>query len=330
VEAPPGGVLLRGAGATFPSLLYKKWFAEYQRTHPGVAISYDAAGSGEGVSRFNGHGIKEADAVDFGASDAAMTDEQISRTARGALLLPVTAGAVAIAYNLPKFAGELKLSSDALAGIFLGRITNWNDAAIARTNPGASLPDLTIVTVARLDASGTTFAFSKHLDAISPEWSARYGAATLIDWPGDTMRVRGNENVAGRIEHSDGAIGYVGFEFANRLGLKMALVQNRDGNFVGPGAQGGFAALSAMDLPDNLRLFVANPAGRDAYPIVTLSWILLYKNYDDPRKASALRDLFSWCLNEGQNFAAGLGYVPLPPNISSKALAALGGNATSD
>ena len=328
--APAGGILLRGAGATFPSLLYKKWFAEYRAAHPDFAISYDAVGSGEGIRRFIGKGVKEDEQVDFGASDAAMSDEQMAQVAKGALLVPATAGSVVLAYNLPQFHGELKLSRAACAGIFLGHITSWNDPAIAATNPGARLPRLTIVTVARLDASGTTFAFTKHLDAISPEWRARYGAATLIDWPGNTMRARGNENVAGRIQHAEGSIGYVGYEFAHRLGLRMASLENRDGSFVQPGGQTGTAALATAQLPPNLRLFIADPAGREAYPIVTFSWILLYKNYDDPRKAKAVRDLFRWCLTDGQKFASDLGYVSLSPNVSSKALAVVNEVSPSD
>jgi phosphate transport system substrate-binding protein len=201
---------------------------------------------------------------------------------------------------------------------------------IAATNPGVNLPKLTIVTVARQDPSGTTFAFTKHLDAISSEWSSRYGAATLIDWPGNTMKALGNENVAGRIQHSEGSIGYIGYEFAHRLGLKMASLQNKEGNFMQPGDQAGMAALSAAELPPNLRLFIADPSGRDAYPIVTFSWILLHRSYDDPRKAKALRDLFHWCLSDGQKLAADLGYVPLSSNVSSKALAALGEVGPSD
>jgi len=323
VEAPAGGILLRGAGATFPSLLYKKMFAEYHAAHPDAAISYDAVGSGEGIRRFIGKGVKEEEKVDFGASDAAMTDEQIAQVARGALLVPDAAGSVVLAYNLPQFHGELKLSRAACAGIFLGHIKNWNDPAIAATNADATLPELTIVTVARLDASGTTFAFAKHLDAISPEWSSRYGAATLIDWPGNTMRARGNQNVAGRIQNSEGSIGYVGYEFAHRLGLRMASLENRDGNFVQPGDQAGMAALATAELPPNLRLFIADPAGHDAYPIVTFSWILLYKNYDEPHKAKAVRDLFRWCLTDGQKFASGLGYVPFSANVSAKAVEAV-------
>ncbi len=323
-KATPGGILLRGAGATYPAPLYKKWFAEYQAAHPDVAIAYDAVGSGEGVRRFIGKGVKGEEQVDFGASDAAMTDEQIAQVDKGVLLVPATAGSVVLAYNLPGFDGELKLSRAACAGIFLGRIKSWNDPAIAATNRGATLPKLTIVTVARQDPSGTTFAFTNHLDAISPEWSRRYGAATLIDWPGNTMRAGGNENVAGRIQHSEGSIGYVGYEFAHRLGLKMASLENKSGNFVQPGDQAGMAALAAAELPANLRLFIADPASRDAYPIVTFSWILLYRNYDDPRKAKAVLDLFRWCLNDGQKLSSDLGYLQLSSNVSSKSLAAVG------
>ena len=320
----PAGVLLRGAGATFPSLLYKKWFAEYHVAHPETAVVYDAVGSGEGVRRFIGKGVKDTEKVDFGASDAAMTDEQIAEVPSDAVLVPVTAGIVVLAYNLPNFQGELKLSRAACADIFLGRIKSWDDRVIAASNPGVKLPRLTIVTVARQDASGTTFAFTKHLDAISPDWSSRYGAATLIDWPGNTMRARGNENVAGLIQHSEGSIGYVGFEFAHQLGLKMASIQNKAGNFVQPGHRAGTAALGDANLPPNLRLFIADPGGADAYPIVTFSWILAYKRYDSEEKAKAMRDLLRWCLDEGQKFAPDLGYVPLSPNVSSKALAALG------
>jgi phosphate transport system substrate-binding protein len=330
VQPPPGGLLLRGAGATFPSLLYKKWFAEYKTAHPEVAVAYDAVGSGEGVRRFISKNVKEEERVDFGASDAAMTDEQMAQVSKGALLVPATAGSVVLAYNLPNFKSELKLSRDALAGIFLGKIKSWNDRAIAAANPGVTLPRLTIVAVARQEASGTTFAFTKHLDAISSEWSARYGAATLIDWPGNTMRALGNENVAGRIQHSEGSIGYVGYEFAHRLGLQMALLQNKEGHFVRPGDRTGMAALEAAELPANLRLFIADPSGTDAYPIVTFSWVLLYKNYDNPRKAAAIRDLFRWCLTDGQKFAAELGYVPLSSDASSKALAALSQAGPSD
>ena len=322
-KAPAGGVLLKGAGATFPSLLYQRWFTLYQDSHRGAAIAYDAVGSGEGIRRFTGTNVKPEEAVDFGASDAAMSDEQVAHVPAGVLLLPVTAGSVVLAYNLPGFNGDLRLSRKAVAGIFLGEIKSWNDRSIAAANPGTKLPRLTIATVVRLDGSGTTYAFTKHLDAISETWRSRYGAATLVNWPGNAMRAKGNEGVAGLIKHSDGSIGYVGYEFARKIGLPIATLENKDGNFVRPSAQSATAALASAELPDNLRVFVPDPSGRDSYPIVTMTWILLRKDYADAAKARAIRDLFEWCLRDGQKYAPELNYIPLPPEVIARALPAL-------
>lgn len=323
IEVPPGAVLLRGAGATFPSVLYKNWFSAYQKSHPQTVIAYDAVGSGEGVRRFVDVKVAKEEEVDFGASDAAMTDEQIARVSTGARLLPMTAGSIAIAYNLPNFAGELKLSRAALAGIFEGEIKTWDDSRIARTNPGVHLPKLTIVTVVRQDSSGTTFAFTKHLDAISESWRTHYGAVTLVNWPGNAMRAKGNEGVAGTIEHADGSIGYLGYEFARQLGLKMASIENKSGKFIAPSPESASAALANIQLPQNLRIFVPDPNGEDSYPIVTMSWILAYNTYSDPKKAALLKDLFAWCLSDGQREAQNLGYAPLPANVASKSLESL-------
>ena len=322
-KAPLGGVLLRGAGATFPSLLYNKWFQVYGKGRGDTVIAYDAVGSGEGIRRFMGKGVKEEELVDFGASDAAMKDEDMAQVRKGVILLPVTAGSVVLAYHIPDFEGDLKLSRQAYAGIFLGEITKWNDPRITQSNPGVTLPKISIATVVRQDSSGTTYAFTKHLDAISEKWRSLHGPATLVNWPGNAMRAKGNEGVAGRINQSVGAIGYVGYEFARKLGLKLAVLENREGRFVKPTGHASFAALSDARMPDNLRLFVPDPPGMDSYPIVTLSWILLYKNYEDPSKAKAIHDLFVWCLKDGQEFAPELGYVRLPPNISARALAVL-------
>jgi phosphate transport system substrate-binding protein len=316
-------VLLKGAGATFPSLLYQRWFTIYQGSHPQAAIAYDAVGSGEGIRRFTGTNVKPEEAVDFGASDAAMSDEQMARVPQGVLLLPVTAGSVVLAYNLPGLDGDLRLSRKAVAGIFLGEIRSWNDRLIAAANPGTKLPRLTIATVVRQDGSGTTYAFTKHLDAISETWRNRYGAATLVNWPGNAMRASGNEGVAGLIKHSDGSIGYVSYEFARKIGLRIATIENKDGNFVRPSAQTATAALASAELPDNLRVFVPDPSGRDSYPIVTMTWILLRKDYPDAAKARAIRDLFEWCLRDGQKYAPELNYIPLPAGVVAKALPAL-------
>jgi phosphate transport system substrate-binding protein len=322
-QVPPGGVLLQGAGATFPSLLYKQWFAAYQQAHPQTVITYDSVGSGEGIRRFLGRNVKDEDKVDFGASDAALQDNEIAQAPDGVVMVPMTAGGVALAYNLPDVAQELRLSRRAYAGIFLGEIKNWNDPLIAAANPGIKLPKLTIVTVVRQDASGTTFAFTKHLDAISEKWRSQYGPATLVNWPGNAMRAKGNEGVAGLLQQSVGGLAYVGSEFAHRYGLRAALLENKDGMFVKPNEESIRSALASAQMPENLRVYVPDPTGPEAYPIATFTWILLRQNYADPAKAEALRGLFAWSLGDGQHYASCLGYVPLPAAIVEKAQAAL-------
>jgi len=320
---PPGGVLLRGAGATFPSVLYEKWFSVYHAAHPNQVVAYEPVGSGEGVRRFVGQHVDAEERVDFGASDAAMRDDEIAAVRDGAILVPVTAGSVALAYNLPDLPTSLRLSRQAYVGIFTGEIRNWNDPRIAKTNPGVKLPNLTIATIVRQDGSGTTFAFTKHLDAISDSWRTRYGAATLVNWPGNSMRASGNEGVAARIKASLGSVGYVGYEFARRAGLSAALLENHAGQFVAPSEQSASEALAQAELPENLRLYVPDPPAVNAYPVVTLTWILLYRNYPDSPTSQALHELFRWCLTDGQRYASELGYVPLPPNIAQRSLTAL-------
>src|SRR5271165_2886216 len=319
---PAGSIVLKGAGATFPSLLYKRWFVAYHAIHPDTYVKYAAVGSGEGVHRFIGKDTPEEDLVDFGASDAAMTDAQIAATNNNTLMVPATAGCVVLAYNLPGFNVDLKLSRKAYAGIFLGEITNWNDPLIAKSNPGVKLPNLTIVTVVRQDGSGTTFAFTNNLAAINDRWRSLWGPATLVNWPGNAMRAKGNEGIAGLIQKSTGSIGYVGYEFAGRLGLDMAALENKEGNFAQPSEQRCAGSLAPVDLPQNLRAFVPDPSGADSYPIVTFSWVLLRKQYQ-VQTAASLRDLFQWCLQDGQPSASELGYVPLPPPVVEKALAAV-------
>ncbi|MGA2731917.1 MAG: phosphate ABC transporter substrate-binding protein PstS [Syntrophobacteraceae bacterium] len=323
LKAPPGAILIKGAGATFPSLLYEQWFQKYHKLHPEVVVDYEPVGSGLGVERFIGVGLEEGKRVDFGASDAAMSDTEIAKVERGVRLIPMTAGGVVLAYNLPGLDGRLKLSRAAYTGIFLGRIKNWNDPVIRECNPGLHLPKLTIATAARSDGSGTTFAFTKHLDSVSPEWRNRYGAQTVVDWPGGPMRAKGNEGVATLIKHSEGSIGYVEFGFAQKLGLEAAALENKAGNYIVPTFDSAMAAMALAELPDNLRVFLPDPEGPESYPIVTLSWVLLYTNYADSKKAEVLRELFRWCLYEGQRFSGDLGYIPLPPNIVAKAAAAL-------
>jgi phosphate transport system substrate-binding protein len=323
----PGAVLIKGAGATFPAPLYEKWFALYAGSHPDIAVQYEAVGSGAGIERFIGKGVDDDKRVDFGASDAAMTDAEIAAVGRGVRMIPMTAGGVVLAYNIPGLQGDLKLSREAYAAIFLGKIKEWNDPVIRRCNPGLQLPKLTIAPVVRSDSSGTTFAFTKHLDAISTEWRQRYGPATLVNWPGRAMRARGNEGVAGLVLQSVGSIGYMGLGFAERLGLKVAAIENKAGNYIVPGLGSALTSMSLAVLPENLRLFLPDPDGPDSYPIVTLTWILLYDRYEDPQKASDLKHLFSWCLHAGQSYSEKLGYLPLPERIVESSASALDGIA---
>jgi phosphate transport system substrate-binding protein len=325
VMPAPQKILLRGAGATFPLLLYQRWFAEYRKSNPNVTIAYDAVGSGEGIRRFLGKDVGENDRVDFGASDAAMTDAELAALPEGALMVPVTAGGIVLAYNLPGLNGELRLSRKAYEGIFLGEITDWSDPVLAQSNPGLNLPRMAITVVVRSDSSGTTFAFTNHLAAIGERWRKRVGAATHVHWPGNALCAPGNEGVAGRIKMSSGAIGYVNYGSARQAGLAMAALENREGAFIAPTPDAGVQALAAAELPENLRIFVPDPAGADSYPIVTFSWLLLRRSYADAARADAIADLVRWCLLEGQRYGPELGYVALPPAVVSKALVAIDG-----
>jgi phosphate transport system substrate-binding protein len=308
-------VQLTGAGSTFAAPLLQRWIDVYREDHPDVAIHYDAVGSGVGIDRFI------ADEVDFGASDAAMNDGEIAAVqppaGSGVMLLPVTAGEVVIAYNLRGFDAVLRLPRDVYADIFLGKITRWDDPRIARANPGIQFPARTIQVVARRDSSGTTFAFTNHLSSISQAWREGPGTGKLIDWPGSTMLATGNEGVAQRLRIAENSMGYLEYGFARRLGLSMAVLQNRAGDFVTPGPAGGIAALDAAagNIPPDLRLFLPDPPGNDAYPIISLTWLLLHRVYPEPGKGAALRQVLDWGLGEGQVIAEQMGYIPLSENI---------------
>lgn len=313
-------VVLKGAGATFPAPLYEKWIQAYRQVDPRVSISYDAVGSGEGQRRFG------AGSVDFGASDAALSDEQMARVRAGARLIPAAAGIVVLAYNVPGLGGPLKLSRDVYVDIFARHIRTWNDPRIRAINPGLTLPNRTIALVARQDGSGTTFALTNHLAAISDAWRDRGpGVGTLVDWRGAAMLARGNEGVAGRIRGSEDSIGYIEYHFAKRLGLPMAELQNKAGRYVAPGERAGQIALmqSVSRMPANLRLFLPDPDGEDAYPIVSYTWLLLYDRYPDREKVAALRKFVKWGLTEGQAHSHDLGYIPLPQEVATLSLAAV-------
>jgi phosphate transport system substrate-binding protein len=320
---PAGSVPLTGAGSTFDSVLFNRWFTVYHDSHPNVFIKYASVGSGEGTRRFIGKNIADEEKVDFAASDSAMSDAELSQTNNDTLMVPITSACVVLAYNLPNFHGDLKLSRKAYAGIFLRQITKWNDPVIAQSNPRVKLPDLEIVTIVRQESSGTTFAFTNNLSAINQRWNSQFGPASLVNWPGNPMRAKGNEGVAALVQRSSGSIGYVGYEFASRLGLDMAALENKDGRFVQPAEQSCVAGLAAADLPENFRAFIPDPEGANSYPIVTYSWALIRKRYANPEIANAIRDLFLWCLQDGQRYSSQVGYVPVPLSVGDKAVKAL-------
>jgi phosphate transport system substrate-binding protein len=317
-DRPLGTVQLHGAGATFPAPLYKKWLEEYRKHQPTVEVSYDPIGSGDGVKQFM------AGLVDFGASDAAMTDAEMAEVTRGVQLVPVVAGSLVLGYNLEGLGGPLKLTRQVYVDIFLGKIKAWDDLRLQRINPDLKLPRQDIALVVRQDGSGTTYAFTNHLSAISEEWRDRGpGVGRLLQWPGNAMAARGNEGVAGRIKISKGAIGYVEYGIARRAGLSMAWLENKAGQVIRPHGGSGLATLLSMDMPENFRAFEPDPDGEDSYPIVTYSWLLLYKRGHGPQKATALKQYVTWCLTDGQEFNESLGFVRLPPRIATRAVRAV-------
>jgi phosphate transport system substrate-binding protein len=282
-----------------------------------VAVAYAAVGSGEGIKRFLG------EEVDFGASDAALTDAQMAAVRRGAQLVPTAAGAIAIVYNVPGVKAPLKLKRDVYVDIFLGNIKHWDDPSIQVSNPDVDLPHVVIARVARQDSSGTTFAFTNHLNAISPKWQKGPGVAQKVAWPGSTMHAQGNEGVATLVQRSTGAVGYVEYGYASRLGLATAHLENKAGAFVAPSGTSGLAALRDVQLPANFREFFPDPAGIDAYPIVTYTWLLLYRQYPDSKKGNALKQFATWCLHDGQQFNEELGYIRLPSAVAEDAARAV-------
>ena len=310
-------VFFNGAGATFPLFIYQRWFQEYSQTHGDVQINYQPIGTAAGIQQM----ISET--VDFGASDIAMTDEQMRQVDRGVILIPMTSGSVAIAYNLPGIEG-LKLSREVYTDLFLGKIKRWNDSRITRLNPSLNLPDLPITLVHRSDGSGTTAVFTKHLSTISSEWQNKVGSGLNVAWLAG-VGIKSNAGVSAQIQQARGAIGYVEYSFAKQLGLSTAALENRAGNYIQPSLEATRKALDNLTLPKNLRAFVSDPQGEEAYPIVTYSWLLAYKNYDDPKKANALREVIFWALTEGQKYSEQLGYVPLSDEVVAKARAAAQG-----
>jgi len=302
-----GNLKLQGAGASFPAPLYLKWFKNYNSANPNVQVDYQSVGSGSGVKSFMDQ------TVDFAASDAAMKPDDMAKVERGVQLLPMTAGSIVLAYNLPEVPG-LRLSREDYVGIFLGKITKWNDPAIVKANPGAKLTSTPINVVVRADSSGTTFVFSKHLAALSPEFDKSVGVNNMPNWPVGT-KSKGNEGVTASLLTTPGSIGYVEYGYAHSQNLHMAVLENKSGNYVAATTDSAKAALASAQLPLDMIAWVSDPEAKDAYPIVTYTWMILYKKYPDKDKLTALKALVNYGLTDGQKEAEPLGYVPLPDNV---------------
>ena len=309
-------IKLTGSGASFPFPIYGAWFKDFSKQTKGVTVDYQAKGSGAGIQDFINN------TVDFAASDAAMNDEEIAKVKQGVVLLPMTAGEIVLSYNLPGVRA-LQLPRDVYVDIFMGKITKWNDPKIVAANPGVKLPAENITVVARSDSSGTTYVFTGHLSAVSEEFKNTVGHGKTAQWPKSFVKAPKNDGVTATIKQTPGAIGYIEYGYAIATKQPMAILQNKAGKFVAPGDESGKAALASAEFPTNtlpgsdtpdLRVWVSDPAGAQAYPIATFTWMLFYKDQDDG-KAKALRDLVEYGLTKGQAMAPKMGYIPLPGNV---------------
>ena len=308
-----GQTTLNGAGATFPYPIYSKWFSEYHKAHPDIEINYQSIGSGGGIRQVL------AGTVDFGASDGPMSDEQLSQ-AKGFQIMhiPTVLGAVVPAYNVPGVTGELKFTSEALAGIFLGKVTKWNDPVLAKANPGVNLPAQDIVVIHRSDGSGTSFIFTDYLSKVSPEWASSVGKNTSVKWPVG-LGGKGNEGVAGMIRQMQGGIGYIELIYAVQNNIPYGVVKNAAGNFVKASLESvTAAAASAKSMPPDFRVSITNAPGKDAYPISSFTWLLIPVPSKDANKGKILNDFLNWMLDQGEGMTSQLTYAPLPENVASK------------
>jgi phosphate transport system substrate-binding protein len=312
-----GQTTLNGAGATFPNPIYSKWFSEYNKLHPDVQINYQSIGSGGGIRQvLNG-------TVDFGASDGPMTDEQLSQSKTKIVHIPTVLGAVVPAYNVPGISGEIKFTPEALAGIFLGKITNWSDPALAKVNPGVNFPNQPIIVIYRSDGSGTTFIFSDYLSKVSKDWSNIVGKGTSVKWP-IGMGGKGNEGVAGQVRQLQGSIGYVELIYAVQNKITHGSVRNAAGNFVTATLDGVTeAAASAKSMPADFRVSITNAPGKTAYPISSFTWLLIPTPAKDPKKGKIIADFLDWMVTDGQKMTSQLSYAPLPESVVEKVKAAI-------
>jgi phosphate transport system substrate-binding protein len=302
---------LNGAGATFPNPIYSKWFDEYHKMHSDVQFNYQPIGSGGGIRQII------AGTVDFGASDVGMTDEQMKQSKTPIQLIPTVMGSVVPAYNIPGVKDDLKFTPDILAGIFLGKITTWNDPSIQKVNPDVKLPNQTINVVHRSDGSGTTGVFTDYLSKVNPEWKSTVGSSTSVKWPVG-IGGKGNEGVAGTIRAVDGAIGYVELIYALSNKIQYGSVRNSAGAFMRADLQNTSAAANGVKIPADYRVSITNSPNKDAYPIATFTWLLVPKKMSDANKGKIMKDFLGWMIVDGQQMVQALYYAPLPQDLQSR------------
>ncbi len=302
---------LTGSGASFPAPIYLTWFKDFSKNTPGVTVDYQSKGSGAGVQDFLNK------TVDFAASDSAMKEEDIAKVAEGVQMLPMTAGEIVLAYNLPGNPKGVKLPRDVYSNIFLGKITQWNDPKIVAANPDLELPDLPITVVVRADSSGTTAVFTKHLSAINADFKKELGEGNTVNWPGSDKFIKSpkNDGVTATVRQTPGSIGYIEYGFAKLAKVDFAVLQNKAGEYVVPNAESGAEALAAVKMPENLVAWLPDPDGAKSYPITTYTWMIFRKDNGNPAKAKALRDMVEYSLTEGQKIADSMGYIPLPQSV---------------
>ncbi len=303
--------LINGAGATFPYPLYSKWFAEYAKIDPSVKFNYQSIGSGGGIKQIM------AQTVDFGASDKFLNDEELKKAPGKLLHIPTVMGAVVVTYNIPGVAKGLKLSAENLADIYLGKLTKWNDPRIIKDNPGLKLPDKAIIVVHRSDGSGTTSIFTDYLSAVSQAWGSKVGKGSSVKWPVG-LGGKGNEGVAGQLKTTQYTIGYVELAYAVENKLTYASLKNKSGVFVEPTIKSTSAAAAgaAKSMPADFRVSLVNQPGKDAYPIVGFTWLLVYQDQKDKAKGKKLVEFLNWELKQGQKMAEKILYAPLPANVA--------------
>ncbi|MDQ1389099.1 MAG: phosphate transport system substrate-binding protein [Acidobacteriaceae bacterium] len=307
-----GQTTLNGAGATFPYPMYSKWFSEYHKLHPDIQMNYQSIGSGGGIRQVI------AGTVDFGATDGPMTDDQLKEAKGKILHLPTVLGADVPAYNIPGVTAELNFTPEALAGIFLGRISKWNDKAIANANPGVSLPDKDIIVVHRSDGSGTTYIWTDYLSKVSSDWQSQVGKGTSVKWP-IGLGGKGNEGVAGMIRQLPGSIGYVELIYAVQNKIPYGPVKNAAGNSVKATLESvTAAAASSPKMPADFRVSITNAPGKLAYPISSFTWLLIPEQSKDAAKGKILADFLNWMVTDGQKMTEALSYAPLPESVVQK------------